>query len=128
MHKKLITCHKNAPFAGVTTDGIVQWQQRDTQYSHCSYCGSIHFDDIRKVLEEGGKLGGSDWKYGYPHKFYVYPKGGSMHKFYTEHLLDLESEEFTEFAALLLQATGIEFSHDAEGYVTYCAPYRGYQQ
>lgn len=37
----------------------------------CSYCGSIHPEDLVKVLAEGATLGGSDWKYGWPHKFYV---------------------------------------------------------
>lgn len=37
----------------------------------CSYCGSIHPGDLVKALEAGATLGGSDWKYGWPHKFYV---------------------------------------------------------
>lgn len=37
----------------------------------CSYCGSIHPEDLVKAIEAGAKLGGSDWKYGWPHKFYV---------------------------------------------------------
>lgn len=37
----------------------------------CSYCGSIHPEDLVKALEAGATLGGSDWKYGWPHKFYV---------------------------------------------------------
>lgn len=51
----------------------------------CSYCGSIHPEDLAKYLEAGvAKLGGSDWKYGWPHKFYVEgipnPKAGQMVK------------------------------------------------
>jgi len=41
-------------------------------YRTCSYCGSIHPEDLLRVLTEGATLGGSDWKYGWPHKFYVY--------------------------------------------------------
>lgn len=128
-----ITCHNGAPFAGLTTDGKVLWQENThgnhpDPYRHCSYCGSLHFEDIRKIVEEGGKLGGSDWKYGYPHKFYIYPKDGSMHKFYTEHLQDLADEEFPEFTRLLLTHTGIEFRKDEEGQVLYRAPYHGYQR
>jgi hypothetical protein len=37
----------------------------------CSYCGSIHPGDLLKYLGEGAHLEGSDWKYGWPHKFYV---------------------------------------------------------
>lgn len=37
----------------------------------CSYCGSIHPEDLLRVVEAGATLGGSDWKYGWPHKFYV---------------------------------------------------------
>lgn len=37
----------------------------------CSYCGSIHPEDLVDALKAGATLGGSDWKYGWPHKFYV---------------------------------------------------------
>jgi hypothetical protein len=37
----------------------------------CSYCGCIHPADLIAGLAVGAKLGGSDWKYGWPHKFYV---------------------------------------------------------
>jgi hypothetical protein len=132
MNNQSIACHKNAPFTN-GADFTLEWTEKrhgnyPSPYSHCSYCGSIHFDDIRKVLAEGGKLGGSDWKYGYPHKFYVYPKDGSMLKFYTAHIQDLKDEEFTEFAVLLKTYTGIEFSKDEQGNVMYHAPYHGYQR
>jgi len=56
------------------------WRRRtpDDRYPHgepfrcCGYCGSIHPEDLLTVLNTGARLGGSDWKYGYPHKFYVY--------------------------------------------------------
>lgn len=40
---------------------------------HCWYCGSIHPGDLYELLASGNvlKLGGADWKYGWPHKFYV---------------------------------------------------------
>lgn len=38
----------------------------------CSYCGSIHPEDLLKALDSGATLGGSDWKYGFPHKLYLY--------------------------------------------------------
>jgi hypothetical protein len=37
----------------------------------CSYCGSIHPEDLLNALRAGAKAGGSDWKYGWPHKFYI---------------------------------------------------------
>jgi hypothetical protein len=37
----------------------------------CKYCGSIHPEDLVNALAAGAKLGGSDWKYGWPHKFYI---------------------------------------------------------
>ena len=37
----------------------------------CSYCGSIHPEDLMLALKAGAKLSGADWKYGWPHKFYV---------------------------------------------------------
>lgn len=126
-----IECHKNAPF--IVADFKVEWKERRLgqypgPYTHCSYCGSVHFDDIRKIVSEGGALGGSDWKYGYPHKFYAYPKGGGQEKFYTEHLKDLGDPEFAEFAALLKAHTDIEFLRDEKGQLMYRAPYYGYQR
>lgn len=59
-------------------------------YRTCSYCGSIHPEDLythlrdwnlnrstlEKLISHSEKqmlpLGGTDWKYGWPHKFYVY--------------------------------------------------------
>ena len=39
----------------------------------CPYCGSMHPGDLADLIELGAvtKIGGSDWKYGWPHKFYV---------------------------------------------------------
>jgi hypothetical protein len=42
-------------------------------FRSCSYCGSIHPQDL--LFQLTGKVGvtmhGADWKYGWPHKFYV---------------------------------------------------------
>jgi len=40
-------------------------------FRSCSYCGSIHPEDLFTALNAGAELNGSDWKYGWPHKFYV---------------------------------------------------------
>jgi hypothetical protein len=57
----------------------MEWQKRTADarnpdgepFRRCSYCGSIHPEDLLAVVEAGARLGGSDWKYGWPHKFYV---------------------------------------------------------
>jgi hypothetical protein len=52
----------------------IEWQERTDRgqtFRHCSYCGSLHPEDILKIFELGGKLEGSDWKYGWAHKYYV---------------------------------------------------------
>jgi hypothetical protein len=75
------TCHDGAPRY---TDFSIEWRppetvlksgrdgySRDYPFRTCSYCGSIHPEDLLKVIEQGAILGGSDWKYGWPHKFYI---------------------------------------------------------
>lgn len=102
----------------------------------CSYCGSLHPEDLYNLLQmPGTKLGGADWKYGWPHKFYVeVPQttgyGASLHgKWYNEHLNDegLDEETFTRLTQLILEKSGIEF-YKNEGRLLYKAPYAGYQR
>jgi hypothetical protein len=38
-------------------------------FRRCSYCGSIHPDDL--AAESDWHADWADWKYGWPHKFYV---------------------------------------------------------
>jgi hypothetical protein len=42
-------------------------------YRECEYCGSIHPSDLVDLFwkHDTLKIGGSDWKYGWPHKFYI---------------------------------------------------------
>lgn len=40
-------------------------------FRSCSYCGGIHPHDLLNAIEQGATLGGADWKYGWPHKFYI---------------------------------------------------------
>lgn len=53
----------------------------------CSYCGSMHPEDLLNALRAGASASGSDWKYGWPHKFYIEgipnPKAGHPHVDYT---------------------------------------------
>lgn len=37
----------------------------------CSYCGSMHPEDLAAALKAGAKGHWADLKYGWPHKFYV---------------------------------------------------------
>lgn len=122
-----IACHEGEPFSTIKP---IQWEVRPgySPYHHCSYCGSLHSEDVKKILGEGGRLGGADWKYGWAHKFYVYPKsGGGMFKWYNTHLNDLNESFFQEFAALLKTHAGIEFVKEDGTLVSY-APYYGYQR
>ena len=70
-----IVCHDNEYFAQRFAPH--KWEVREpngtygANLRHCSYCGSIHPLDLLKVLGEGAQLQGADWKYGWPHKFYV---------------------------------------------------------
>ncbi len=63
--------------ASPATGGPIVWRVRDNltaldhPYRTCSYCGSIHPQDLLVVLGAGGRIYGSDQKYGFPHKYYV---------------------------------------------------------
>lgn len=64
------TCHVVSPVFKI--GHTVAWETRsDEHFRRCSYCGSMHPEDLIEALKQGGKLGGSDWKYGWPHKFYI---------------------------------------------------------
>lgn len=47
------------------------WREpgRGEHFRRCSWCGSIHPDDL--VAEPIWRADWADWKYGWPHKFYV---------------------------------------------------------
>lgn len=125
----------------------------------CWYDGSMHPEDLYNFLVDPAltvTLGGSDWKYGWPHKFYVegipnplagkkvcdggtYGPGDErvMHytagpatthaKFYTEHIADIiDQETLRIFTELLAAKSGVTFSMK-DGQLNYRAPYHGYQ-
>lgn len=158
-----IKAHNQDSFAsrfGVATwrdpEGILDDGYEGRPYRACSYCGSIHPEDLMAALAAGAKLRGADWKYGWPHKFYVSEipnplvgqaiKIGSSYKdgvstpmmgiagpttwakWYNEHLTDLDPETFAKLAAMLKEHCGIEFSIDPEKGLVYRAPYAGYQK
>ncbi|MDF2841633.1 MAG: hypothetical protein K0R00_59 [Herbinix sp.] len=51
-------------------------------YECCGYCGSLYPKQLAELIKEGKAImSGSDWKYGWPHKFYVSipnPKAGEI--------------------------------------------------
>lgn len=101
---------------------------------HCNYCGSIHPEDLYNLLVEGKVvLGGSDWKYGYPHKFYIYTRDKDLKlsggKFYSNHLIPelLDDQTFNKIISTINTASGITFERKDEG-LFYSASYRGYQK
>ncbi len=54
--------------------GTPEWRasfRGEMPWRSCSYCGCMHPEDLIAALKNGGELSGSDWKYGWPHKFYI---------------------------------------------------------
>jgi hypothetical protein len=48
------------------------FEVRDDGSKHCGYCGSMDPVELAELIEAGkATMSGSDWKYGWPHKFYV---------------------------------------------------------
>jgi len=120
---------------------------RDT----CSYCGSITIDAaIAAFTTTGVEWSGSDWKYGWPHKFYLtFPcpsyerivgaeyNGGQRkdvratvttrnYKFYCTHLRDATQEQLDLWNRVAAPICKIEFQHSEEG-LKFKAPHHGYQ-
>ena len=116
----------------------------------CSYCGSMDPVELAKLIEQGdATMSGSDWKYGYPHKFYVKIKNPNPdkevvvgnnrygeiygkkeyfeHKFYTNHLELIDIETFNKIIVFINNACGIIFKRDENG-LRYLAPCYGYQK
>lgn len=109
------------------------WRAPDEHrpFRYCSYCGSMHPLDLKRLLEDGKiKLSGSDWKYGWPHKFYIDGIGVKLWgKWYNTHLHDLDGALFAQVAALLDTHTNILFERkDGDGRLHYRAPHAGYQK
>jgi hypothetical protein len=69
----------------------INWENRkDSDFNHCSYCGSISPEDFYNLLKDDSNLVElADQKYGFPHKFYIYLLNGQMFKFYTRHFVDI---------------------------------------
>lgn len=76
------TCHdedyRAQRFGGATWRGPIDIDARDDPgrvsyepFRTCSFCGSMHPEDLVTAIRGGAVLNGADWKYGWPHKFYV---------------------------------------------------------
>jgi len=62
------TCHDNDYQANQF--GQTTWIASEG-FRVCSYCGSLHPEDAYNALRNGAVASQSDWKYGWPHKFYL---------------------------------------------------------
>lgn len=65
------TCHDHDPFAQQFEPSTWRPAYDSRGFRTCSHCGSMHPEDLYSAVLSGARLGGSDWKYGWPHKFYV---------------------------------------------------------
>lgn len=107
------------------------WWDPDDPYYTCSHCGSVHPAALTELLTTPGvHYSGSDWKYGYPHKFYLDLPDNALWKgspkkamkFYTRHLTDLTDDELDPIAELILRFFGIGFYREGEKTVWRAAP------
>lgn len=109
-------------------------------YLHCSYCGSLTVADALRFLQTPGTAwSASDWKYGWPHKFYVevpcephlfpasyriengqkvdvqYSTRSKHHlKFYTTHLKDATPAQLEQWNTHIAPIVGVRFEQDGE--------------
>ncbi len=108
-----------------------KYDERD-RHHRCGYCGSCSAVEALAALRAvGTHFSGCDWKYGWPHKFYLDvpfgPRDSFRMKFYSEHLLDLaEDIEISRISDLWGQAFGVRFERRA-GKLHYSAVHRGFQ-
>lgn len=154
------TCHANEPqfreYAPCWREAQPERPPHGQTFRTCFYCGSMHPEDLVAALEAGAKLGGSDWKYGWPHKFYVEvpnPLAGQIvqvgsrtekgvttpimgeasttthAKWYNQHIEDVgyDTEALTKLLAALKEHSKIEFIFGDDGRLGYVAPHRGFQ-
>lgn len=160
------TCHDDSDQAQRFPDHLVWRRTLDMEHLQkrypgldtrmCGYCGSMHPEDLIRALDAGAQLGGSDWKYGWPHKFYLHaipwdgmerqaeigglyaggtftphygPAGAYTGKWYNTHLNDagFDDEALALLLARLSAASEIEWFKDATG-IGYRAPHAGYQR
>ncbi len=77
----------------------------------CSYCGSMSVvDAIAALARPGTRYSGSDWKYGWPHKFYI-----GDGKFYAIHLKRATAEQLAAFNAAAEKTIGVTYFIEVGG-------------
>ena len=141
-----MNAHKNAPrFRDIEIAFEVRpctdmdGAARDDPEPICNYCGSLSVEAMLKYMQTPGvHYSGSDWKYGYPHKFYVdvpctpyrrctsagpgkedfgYSETKSEHrKFYSEHLEDATPEQIDEWNRVCAPLLGVQFFLNIDGH------------
>lgn len=119
------TCHDDDPAhrAPFFFPPPVWREANEHGFRTCSFCGSIHPEDLLRALEAGATLECADWKYGWPHKFYVrgvpssdlQSAGFGWGKWYNAHLQELSPEAFDALAPRLSAGTGVTFARDERG-------------
>ncbi len=119
----------------------------------CSFCGSITPEDMIALMQtDGTTYSGSDWKYGFPHKFYVeaaiepidhyccgatykghnvsdhqyHTKTREHLKFYTVHMADATDKQIAEWDAKIAPLLGVRYLRGEDGIVRWHAE-PGYQ-
>lgn len=120
----------------------------------CTWCGSLSVDGVLKAFQTPGtQYSGSDWKYGWPHKFYIeipcepyrhiisshYDGKGSTtheygmsssrhHKFYAVHLQDATPEQLEQWNQIAGPLVGVRFEMSPVfGTLRFITPCHGYQ-
>lgn len=89
-----ITIHLNEQHYGNSKED--QWEKHERRgliNRHCSYCGSLHPEDMYDLLDQCTSAEFADRKYGYPHKIYITMPEHRMLKFYTRHLIDITDKQ-----------------------------------
>src|SRR5258706_5686954 len=84
-----VTCHGDVGSGGVFHVSPIVWRPPEPEgrtydgnerglpgpygypFRTCSWDGSMHPEDLYNLLIAGATAHGSDWKYGWPHKFYI---------------------------------------------------------
>lgn len=133
MYGPAITCHAEE-IAGLGDRVPPKW--KEVYWRHdgcCSWCGSMSVEQaIRLLTTPGTRYSGSDWKYGWPHKFYIHREGwknsdDGPHKFYVTHLSDATHADFIQFCALSAKLLGVTFVRRMDGSLRYSAVCQGFQ-
>lgn len=105
------------------------WREPTERWSQhtCSFCGSVRPLNAAEWLEHGNNASGSDWKFGWPHKFYLSDDEGKEWKLYSEHLTELGPDSFQRVTTAIANVLHIRFEYDAADRMFVRAPEFGYQ-